>query len=97
MTHGGPELHLLSHPTIDHFRLHGSARIEFAPVPLGDTARRVFDTTAQTTLVRAFFFLERVVPVAFHLLHHLNVNRARGLLDEMFPTCLSGQWRALSI
>src|ERR1700720_1301173 len=51
MTHRRPELHLLSHRSVDRFRLHRAAGIELAPIPFWNPARRTFDATAQAALV----------------------------------------------
>src|SRR5258707_447421 len=92
-----PELHCPSHVTIDGFSLHRSARIEFAPIPLGNAPRGTLDATTQAALVCSFLLLERVERVALHSLDGLDVNRAFRLLNHLFPARLSGQWRTLTV
>src|SRR5207237_10782948 len=97
MSHCGPDLHFLGHLAVDGFRLHGATRKELAPVPFRNASWRAIDATAKAPLVWPGLLLERVVRVAFHLFHSLNVNPVFRLLDELFPTLLSRQWRTLAI
>ncbi len=74
---------------IDDLRLHGTARVKRAPVPLGHAAWGNFDTTAERPLVGTMLLTDHVEVVGLEGFRQFDVDLTFVCRDQFFPAGLA--------